>query len=811
MCRSMRAIPVIACAVVLVAASCLASDRNSFRSVPAPMSGQPGNVFLDGDEVTVSVLTRATRWRAADVDGEAVSGGAISSGQTTIWLGKPGVGWFRIEFLDASGKPVGWTTAAVLAGLKTAVPEDSPVCVDSATAWFARRYKNEEKEHQEIFASLAALAGVNWIRDRMSWGEVETQRGTFAEDTRYDSSASLAKKHGLNVLQVFHSTPGWAIDKTLDGEHAWNRFPRDLRDQYAFCKAMAQRFKGRTPAWEPWNEANISPFGGHTIDEMCFLQKAAYLGFKAGDPDLMVCWNVYAGSGSPLHTQGVIANETWPYFETYNIHSYSRPDRYLSEFETAREGACGRPLWITECGIRLRTDDDEPWGDLPCADGLRQAEFIAKSYASSLFGGVERHFFFILGNYIERGVQFGLLRHDHTPRPGYVALAAVGRFLAGARCLGRLSPTVYAFRAYPDGREQDVLIAWGTGDKGDKPTLPADLRVEAVFDHLGRSLGKTPPPTFGPEPVFVVMPPGTSQKLKLEPPPRKSPHRKGEPSPVVLQVSLPAQTVNLGSQSHEIEPGTESELPLFVYNFSERPVSGTLKLEEAPSNWQVRVASEPIRIAPLDREKVQASVILPPTGHDLLSGSWIKVRGDFGDAGRPALAFRLSCDLLKLRPLETQPIVAANDAGNWKDNIVAQGTMSHRKAEPSGVMFDMQFADTDPWAYPRLRLKNEDVPDGRFDGLALTVHVLEGTGTVRVQFIEECGAAYLAEAGIDADRREQQRAVVLFRNCKWGSHSRPDPDGKLQPAKIREILVGINSNRKSKVKMAVTGLEWIRF
>ena len=42
------------------------------------------------------------------------------------------------------------------------------------------------------------------------------------------------------------------------------------------------------------------------------------------------------------------------------------------------------------------------------------------------------------------------------------------------------------------------------------------------------------------------------------------------------------------------------------------------------------------------------------------------------------------------------------------------------------------------------------MPDSRCDGLALTVHVVQGTGTVRVQFIEQCGAAYIAEADIDA-------------------------------------------------------------
>ena len=104
-------------------------------------------------------------------------------------------------------------------------------------------------------------------------------------------------------------------------------------------------------AWEPWNEANIENFGGHTIDEMCSMQKAAYLGPKAGDPDVTVCWNVYAGSGTNLHGEGVLANEAWPDFETYNIHSYSGLEEYLDQLEVAPQVASGRPIWMTQCWI----------------------------------------------------------------------------------------------------------------------------------------------------------------------------------------------------------------------------------------------------------------------------------------------------------------------------------------------------------------------------------------------------------------------------------------------------------------------------
>jgi len=761
-------------------------------------------VFLAGEEVCLRAPAEAAKWRAADYGGAVVGNGIAAN----LTLGRLSVGWYRISFLDTAGKEVSWTTAAVIRRLAAATPGDSPVCVDSATAWFSRRYRGEEKAKQEVFASLAALAGVNWIRDRLSWGQVEPKQGEFDQETLYDSSAELQAKHGLNALQVFHGTPGWAIDKTLDGRQAWKRFARDLRHHYRFCKAMAERFKGSILAWEPWNEANIEPFGGHTIDEMCSMQKAAYWGLRAADAGIRTCWNVYAGPGSRLHTEGVLLNEAWPYFETYNIHSYSRPDRYLREFETAREGACGRPIWITECGIRLRTDDEKPWGDLSPEDERRQAEFIAKSYACSLYAGVARHFFFILGNYIERGTQFGLLRHDLTPRPGYVALAAVGRLLAGAQCLGRLSPTAYVFQARPDGVEREVLVAW---QDPAGPKLPGDLKIEALFDHLGRSTDQEAIKSLGAAPVFAVLPRGEARRLALDAPPSVSRRRGGAPSSIVLQASLPHYTARLGSQGHAVEPGKTADVPLFAYNFGDRPVAGAIAVEEAPAGWNVRLRDENLTLAPLERRPVALSVAMPSAGRDLIAGGWIRLRGEFGDAGRPALAFRLPVDLAKLEPAQTRPIAAGDLASNWQDNIMRKGVMSHAPAQPTGVLFDMRFADTDPWAYPRLRLKETDVPPNDFDGLALTVQVLEGTGTVRMQFVEASGASYLTEAGIDADNRQPQRSVVLFRHCKWGSFSKPDPDGKLQPSNIRTILVGINSKRNSTVKMSARGLEWVKF
>jgi len=620
------------------------------RDVPRPAPDHPGNVFMAGEQVSVllsaSGPSAEVRWQVLDERGAVAAEGAGNSERTDAGLrlnvGTLGIGWYRVNLLDLEGKPAQWTTAAVLAPAAGPVPQDSLVCVDSATAWFA----NDDPSRQERFAQLAALAGANWIRDRMRWAGMETARDGYAANTTYDSAATVQARHGLKVLQVFHDTPAWATDKSLDGEKASRRFPRDLRVLYDFCKTMSQRYKGRVLAWEPWNEANIPMFGGHTIDEMCSHQRAAYLGFKVGDPNVMVCWNVYAGSGTPLHSRGVIENEMWPYFDTYNIHSYDQPEQYADRFAPAREAACGRPIWITECGIGLPAKTDAPWSEFSPQDEWKQATFIARSYASSLFAGTSRHFFFILGNYRERDIQFGVLRQDQTPRPGYVALAAVGRFLAGAVCLGKYAPPgdssiqAYVFRARPDGMERGVLVAWTQADTGSRWSLPGSIPVESVHDCLGRLLGERVPETLGRAAVFVVLPKGGAGTLPLEPPLTGSPLREGSTCPVVLQLQMPHTATDLDQQAHRIGPAGQADIRIFAYNFSEKPVRGTVQAKTSAS-WKLTPPQWELTLEPMEQKSFEIHVQVEKTADRSGPADWVKLEGDFGDAGRSVLAFRL--------------------------------------------------------------------------------------------------------------------------------------------------------------------------
>ena len=131
-----------------------------------------------------------------------------------------------------------------------------------------------------------------------------------------DTARNPADDAGLHILQVAHQSPPWANPNP-------SRFPTDLRDAYTFYRDMAKRWKGEVDAFEPWNEADFT----HAGFEMSSMQKASYLGLKSGNPDVIVCMNVFAFDHAATLAD-VATNDTAPYFDRYNFHHYIWLDQY---------------------------------------------------------------------------------------------------------------------------------------------------------------------------------------------------------------------------------------------------------------------------------------------------------------------------------------------------------------------------------------------------------------------------------------------------------------------------------------------------
>ncbi|MGA2657404.1 MAG: hypothetical protein ABSH34_07770 [Verrucomicrobiota bacterium] len=583
------------------------------RDIPRPLSSHPGNVFVAGEPVIIAAPPgEGDTWQAMDYEGRTAAEGRVKEGRAE--LGPLAMGYYEVA------RGTGRVSVGVLAKLLAPTPLDSPVGADVAMAWLVSR------EQMESVANLCALAGLNRVRDRMDWGEIEPSRGDFAATNRYDYPVRVQAAAGLQVLQVCHRSPTWANPNN-------KRFPLDLRDAWAFQRALARRWQGEVAAFEPWNEADIDMFGGHTGSEMASLQKAAWLGLKAGNPKATACLNVFA-----MHRQTTLQdfqeNEAWACFDTFNLHHYEPFSGYPSLYADFRAVSAGRPLWVTECSVPVKWHGEARLQE-PSPEDLRlQSQRAPITCALAIHEGAEAVFYFILPHYVEGQTQFGVLRRDLTPRPAFLALAAAGRLLASARPLGRVQagdPAVraYLFDARPDGRRANVLVAWSEEER----SLELPQAPQALFDHLGRARevpgGKL---KLGAAPQFIVLAGGTP--LPLAPPPARPAMLPGQPSPVVLQAVLPDTSIVLRESAYRLPAGQPARIPIFAYNFSDTPARGRLAAA-VPEQWQAELPQE-VEIAPGDRKELSLRL----TGVPGARIAKARITGEFGSAGRTVLSLR---------------------------------------------------------------------------------------------------------------------------------------------------------------------------
>jgi len=767
------------------------------RSIPKPLPAHPGNVFLAGEEVVVPMPPakdeKGGAWRLVDYEGKTVAEGTATDGKAA--LGKLPTGYYELRRVVDGTPQNPRVTVGVLSPLGAPTSLASPIAIDVAMAWFYQGAQQEEA------ASLCTLAGINWVRDRLSWPQMEPKKGEFAAKNKYDDTSRKQTEAGLQVLQVHHNSPAWA---NKDGK----RFPLDLRYAYNFEKEMARRWKGQVLAFEPWNEADIDVFGGHTGAEMAALQKASYLGLKAGNPDVFACMNVFAVSQASILAD-LNDNEAWPYFDIFNLHHYSGTDAYPGIYAAFRVASAGRPMWVTEFNAPVQWMGDKTEQEPNDANLRIQAERVAQVYAASLHEGPAAAFYFLLPHYVEGQTQFGVVHKDLTPRPAFLAVAAVGRLLADAKPLGRLahangSVRAFVFHARPDGKEQDVLVAWTTGGEAalEAPAVPSGL-----YDHLGRKREKAGAALkLSPAPVFACFEPGVFKSAQLQAPPKAAEVRPGTPSPVVLQALWPKGRVALGVSAYRISTEKSETIPLYAYNFGKEKAEGKLSLA-APEGWKVEFPDK-VELAPGERKELALKV-------DCQVGSsaqveTLKVTGAFGAAGSAVLSLRLKPEPLKLREGAALKVRDADDPARWQPMISGGSEMKISAADGGGVLVSAKLGPGDRWVYPILNLDGAERPAPGHGALRVALTALEGQAQFRAIFDEENGSSYVAELDPQPKPGETVDAVAVLSSAQFGTGwSKPDDNGKLDVDKIKSLKIGCNTKGES-VKFVFKNVRWVK-
>ena len=140
---------------------------------------------------------------------------------------------------------------------------------------------------------LVQDAGFNWVKQLVSWQDVEGAGKGQYDWTNLDRIVEQAEQHGLKLIVRVSQDPDrsfWAGDAPENAGHFAD-----------FLAAMASRYRGRIQAYQVWNEPNLArEWGGRRPDPAGYasLLKLAHSAIKGADPSATVITAGMAPTGT---------------------------------------------------------------------------------------------------------------------------------------------------------------------------------------------------------------------------------------------------------------------------------------------------------------------------------------------------------------------------------------------------------------------------------------------------------------------------------------------------------------------------------
>lgn len=706
--------------------------RSQAQTPPATgriTSDSPSMLFTDGQKLKFKTggNARALQFKVLDFHDKTADSGTVADDGTFTVKPLPR-GYYRMEVNEPGGNVFAIGDFSILPDpARRRMREDSPYAMDVASSVIGTSknyFPGDREKSLRYFAHLVNLLGVNYARERFHHSMTEPAPGKFNWKFFGDSPEFL-HRNGIRVSAANHEFAVWARTKNRQGSLA-----KDLMTVYQFSKKAAEQFKGKIQAWECWNEPDMASSCADSAWEFAAMSKAAYLGFKDGNPDATVTNGSFCFTPeSDIFAKSAMDNDLSGYFDIFNFHIYAPMLRYESVLSgwkkiLRQHGAADRAIWITENGTNAEGVAKIPtkYGNnmaLSPDQELLWAEFIPKSQIILQNLGVSRTFFFVLPAMNERNGKkdWGLMRRDRTAKPGFAAFATLTDQLGNAECLGEadFGPKIRAFvYAMPDGSQ--TLAFWSKSE--------LDTKAESSDD--GYSVKKLYTETFSvpahkeAELVNIfgtaVKVPRENGKLELTAtrypaylrglsgiPVKRKPTKNGKIGVRENGIDRSLVLRVLGGKEFQLSAGRDlmilhadgkaHKLKMQLANFSGETKSGTVTLQG------MEVKGLPLHIELKPMEIRDFEVVIPPqkTKHcDLIFG------GEFN--GRPIS--RLFMPLLLIAETRDEELPGSTDSTQWINN--SSGTMKVSKDEKeNAIRVDVEFPpDVDRWVYPVLPLRN---------------------------------------------------------------------------------------------------------
>ena len=683
----------------------------------------PGGVLMSGEAPALrlqGVKAENLAWTLEDWRGRLLEAGVWpASGRLALKPLPPG--YYRVASFRTDGARLRDTTLFVTEPMAR-LPDDSPYAIMTALPCVAHASRFDVPWHGGDLlrrdADLLAVLGIPNAREIYMWPSMQPSRDskpTQPKSFRY--AFDLMHARGVKLMPFFEHAPAWT-----KGDDVLSLMPRDLVQLYRYCETIAREDRGRICAWEFWNEPDTSKRSHEGTWEYAACLKAAYLGFKAGDPATPAVNGAFCHDPQGPYVKGVCANDFAKYTDVMNYH-YDGPlckyGQWVADIRRLMaESGCpaDMAIWMTEHNTNQEGNSIEE----SVRKGYKQhsraqeailTEFVAKGLLGMRMQGVARDFYFILTCINERNgtKDWGLTRRDGTVKPAYAALATYMRQLGRARLEGEIKSgggiRTYLF-TQPDGAQ--TILAWAVSSldtvAGEinrnhlpdcaKPYVLPQNGIHKVVDTCGMETSATGSVTLTRFPSYISgfrglaadvkpVPAGVVGALPVEP---------DEDRRVVVQVRPNPADFELGNTKSVAEMKEDGgRLLVEVWNLDGAPKKGRLSVAGAQLSG---VPSE------LDLPVWGKSAFEARLATSNFTGT-MEVTGTFGGKriSRLVMPYR---DYGRLAREAERVTLRTSDVNRWKRNTSASEWSCGFDAAEQAVRFDVSWRpdQVDRWFYP---------------------------------------------------------------------------------------------------------------
>lgn len=564
------------------------------RNFTVPGSKEPIQIRLLSGPARLSAEQLQYRYR--DYSGRETLRGTAAfeeKGRMLTLPAPPETGYYDLDFPRLA------IHTAVVVGR---VPRGEP------DGYFAMDTSLSRKNHidGETIRSLLEIlrrCGIAWGRDRITWNDIEPERGSLdfgARNGRYELFRKIAAEKRIDILDVFHDAPKWnkqlssGQDDFLFGidsdEYSYgsNIYPRNLIDAAASWSAVCRHWP-QVKALEVWNEPNIA-FGNYFPPEflLAFTRAVSSRFVLDGVKTTVVGGDLADPREDAGYYRALIEGGLLESCDVFSFHTYRSVDVQERQVAVLRgverkvaPHRLGFPYWITESGKPWPRGTERPAVD---DDRASASEIVGKAIEFRALG-IAKYFSFCYPYYDERKNNFGMMDNHFAPMRSMAAYGNCAKLLAHKSYIGDLAvPGATRCRVFSDGKESIgcIYVPLTPGKPTPPLSLPAGIAAERITGIDGRPLsgngGAIPLGDgvvylhFTGKPSSGILKTNTAamelSRLARSYIPRPRPAER-----VVIQPDYSLARMPYGKKGTWLVPGSPFEVELFWNNLSDRAVT----------------------------------------------------------------------------------------------------------------------------------------------------------------------------------------------------------------------------------------------